>query len=181
MIDINGKTFSVLGLGKSGYWAAALLIKKGGKVFLSESGDNEQIREYAKKLEQQGAIVEIGKHSVPRITAADKIVISPGISPKSKILQALEACRDKWVSEVDVASWFCPGKIIAITGTNGKTTVTTLTEKLLNVAGFHALRCGNIGIPFSEVVDSLSEESFAVVELSSFQLYYSQSLKPPFL
>ena len=175
---IKEKKITVLGLGKTGYQTALFLRQKGARVFVSEGKVSEKAEAFSRELQAQGIEVELGKHSISRIRESDWIVVSPGISHQLPLMQELTEVREKWISEITLASWFCRGKIIAITGTNGKTTVTTLMERLLQKAGFFATKCGNIGTPFIEEVSKIPEDGFAVVELSSFQLYYSEGFSP---
>jgi len=178
MKSIQGKKFSILGLGRTGYHTALFLARRGGSVFLTESRKNLRKSHDADILRKCGVEVEIGLPSRKRIEESDYIVVSPGISPQESLMKDLKNSKEKWISEIELASWFCPGKIIAITGTNGKTTVTTLTYQLLKAAGFEVFKCGNIGIPFISIVEKVGYRSFVVLELSSFQLFYTKSLAP---
>ncbi|MFC1809181.1 Mur ligase family protein [Candidatus Omnitrophota bacterium] len=176
-MNILGKKFCVLGLGITGYETAKFLNKHGFSVFVSEQSINPNIEQFALKLKSKGVSCELGGHRFSRIKNADIIVISPGISPRTPLVRNLQELKKKIISEVELASWFCKGKIIGITGTNGKTTVTTLLGRVIQKAGYKGKTCGNIGKPFISIVDTLDAHSYAIVELSSFQLYYSQRFR----
>lgn len=169
--NLKGKNVTVLGLGVSGYETALFLKAKGAWPFVSELTASEKNEKYRQKLSEAGITVEVGKHSLERILKSDLIVISPGIKPGSDIAGKL---RREWsgqiISEIELASWFCPCDIVGITGTNGKTTTTTLVAEMYKQFGRKAAACGNIGTPFIKAVTNLSPEAVAVVELSSFQL-----------
>lgn len=175
---INHKKFAVLGLGKSGYETALFLSKHGAQVFVSEKGTGVQAVEYADSLRQQGIAVELGKHSSAKIAKTDIVVVSPGIAPFSDIIVYLKKRHVRLMSEIELAASVCKGRIIAITGTNGKTTVTTRIAEVLRAGGYNALTCGNIGTPFISVAEDIDAAGFAVLEVSSFQLYYSRHIRP---
>lgn len=120
---------------------------------------------------------EFGAHT-DRVYDNDVLVVSPGVPQDSEVITKAISENKQVISELEVASWFCRGKIIAVTGTNGKTTTTTLIGKIFEDAGFNAFVCGNIGKAFSEVADEITENDFAVIEVSSFQLDNIESFKP---
>jgi UDP-N-acetylmuramoylalanine--D-glutamate ligase len=177
-MQITDKKVCVLGLGITGFEAARFLHRHKAQVFVSEQNMSKDIESYAVRLQRAGIACEIGGHNFSRIKSSDLIVISPGINPRTPLIVALKKIRKKIISEIELAAAFFKGTMIGITGTNGKTTVTTLTELVLKNAGREAQACGNIGNPFIAVVDKLKKDSYAVVELSSFQLYYSRRLRP---
>lgn len=166
----NYKSFTVIGAARSGVAAAKLLQKKGYEVFLSDSNTEEKINSgFLQEIKQSGIDAEFGSHS-SRVFESDAIVVSPGVPQSADIIvQALLKHKEVF-SEIEIASWFCKGKIIAITGTNGKTTTTTLTGEIFKDAGFNTFVCGNIGLAFSEVADEVPEDAVVVIEISSFQL-----------
>jgi UDP-N-acetylmuramoylalanine--D-glutamate ligase len=175
---IKNKRFSVLGAGRSGIGVSKLLHKNGAKVFLSDSLTAEKLL-YFKETEFKGFGIpyELGGNS-GKVFDADYIVTSPGIYPGSEILTEAVKRNIKIVSEVEVAGWFCSVPVIAITGTNGKTTTTELIGAILKSAGFDALVCGNVGLAFSEIIEKINENSVVVLEVSSFQLEYIHEFKP---
>ncbi len=177
--NLKGKKVAVLGLGISGYESALFLHQRGAYVFVSDFAENETVLEYQKKLNHRGIEMEVGKHSLERILESDWVVISPGIKPSSEIYQAVwNRKKEALVSEIELAFWFAPCEIIAVTGTNGKTTTTSLITGLFNFFGIHAIACGNIGNAFIGEIENLRKESKAVVEVSSFQLENIRTFRP---
>ncbi len=157
----------ILGGGESGVGAARLAQAKGYQVFLSDQGELKA--PYQAELNQHQIPFETGKHSLERILEADEIIISPGIPEKSDLVQAIKKKGISLISEIEFASRYTNAKLIAITGSNGKTTTTLLTYHLLKEAGYHVGLAGNIGHSFAKQV---LEQSFDwyVLEISSFQL-----------
>ena len=169
---------SILGLGISGYETALFLKRRGIPVFVSDSGSGKQVVRYARALRKKGVSVEVGKHSLAKIARSSSVVVSPGIPPRSPLIRWLRKRRVRLLSEIELAAQYCRGTIIAITGTNGKSTVTTLTAAVLQVAGYPAVACGNLGKPFISCIDGAAPATCFVVEVSSFQLFYSRRFVP---
>lgn len=166
---IQGRRITVLGMARSGVAAAKLALAKGATVFVSDSAPREKLAEPLAELSRFGIPHECGGHT-DRVLNADYIIISPGVPLKAPIVKtALERGLPVF-SELEFASWVCPGRIVAITGANGKTTTTTLVGEILTSAGLDTHVCGNIGLPFADLVVRMTEQSVAVVEVSSFQL-----------
>ena len=165
----------VLGLSKSGIAAAKLAKRHGANVYLSEGNDVSQDRLHlVEELRELGINVEYGGHSDKFISKSDIAVTSPGIPPHSDIIQKLKSHCIETISELEFASREndenkSKKEFITITGTNGKTTTTALTEFILKKAGLKAKACGNIGIPASDLVDE-EDLDWLVCEASSFQL-----------
>ena len=177
MKEVQGKKVTVLGAARSGLAAARLLKEKGARVFVSDSAEahrKEQAREF---LEKEGIDFEFGGHS-GRVFEADFCVLSPGIPVASQIVQRVQQKGIPIYSEIEVASWFFRGPIIAVTGSNGKTTTTTLIGAMLRQMDERAVVAGNIGQPFADFVQDSSEDQWAVVEVSSFQLETIESFHP---
>lgn len=170
--------YTVLGAGRSGLGAAKLLAGKGAEVFLSDSSPEKKLS-YLKKEDLINLKIEFetGKHSA-KVFDCDIIIKSPGIPPHSDIILEAQRKGIKIFSEIEIASWFCPCVVVAITGTNGKTTTTVLTGEVLKNAGCDVRVCGNVGLAFSEVIGSLKSNSFVVLEVSSFQLSDIKDFKP---
>ncbi len=163
-------SFAVIGAARSGVAAAKLLNKKGYKVFLSDSNPEEKIdKELLREIKEAGIEYEAGGHN-EKVYEYDAIVVSPGVPQNSRVIQKALSLGKEVFSEIEAASWFCKGKIVAITGTNGKTTTTTLIGEIFKNAGFKTFVCGNIGLAFSDIVESATENSIVVLETSSFQL-----------
>ncbi|MCI0448711.1 MAG: UDP-N-acetylmuramoyl-L-alanine--D-glutamate ligase [Chlorobi bacterium] len=172
------KRVSVIGAARSGVAAAKLFKKKGFEVFLSDSTEEKKIIPFfVKEIQTSGINAEFGKHS-KSVYEADLMIVSPGVPQDSEVIQTALKKGVEVVSEIEAASWFCNGKIISITGTNGKTTTTTLIGEIFKDAGYKALVCGNIGTAFSEVVESADENSVIALETSSFQLDNIKNFKP---
>ncbi len=175
--DVAGKKISVIGAARSGISIAGLLQAHGARVFVSDAGPNEQLARSAEALAALGVAYETGGHT-DRLYDADMIVLSPGVpSDAPSVRESLRRNIDV-VSEIEAASWFCPAPIIAITGTNGKTTTTTLVGRMLHDGKVKHAVAGNIGTAFSSVVQELDSESVAVLEVSSFQLDHVRTFRP---
>jgi UDP-N-acetylmuramoylalanine--D-glutamate ligase len=171
-------SFSVIGAARSGVAAAKLLKNKGYKVLLSDSGPADKLKkDLLQDIKENEIDFESGAHS-EKVYESDVIIVSPGVPQKSAVIQEALRRGKEIVSEVEAASWFCKGKIIAITGTNGKTTTTTLTGELFKDAGIKNYVCGNIGVAFSDVVDKIDKDGAAILETSSFQLDNIKTFKP---
>jgi UDP-N-acetylmuramoylalanine--D-glutamate ligase len=146
-------------------------------VFVSDQAPPEAMGAVKAQLEKLGAESEFGANS-ERVLAAEVLVLSPGVpSDAPRVREALALGR-KVVSEIEAASWFCQGTIAAITGTNGKTTTTTLLGRMLQDAKRAAVVGGNIGTPFARIVQEAPAEATAVLEISSFQLDHIETFRP---
>ena len=178
MEPLAGRTVGIVGLARSGRAAARLALARGARVYASDLADTEATRAVAAELEALGATVELGRHDDARLAACDWVVPSPGIPPHAPVLRALQALGRPILSELEFAfrQLACP--VIAITGTNGKTTTTSWTAHLLQGAGLRAPACGNIGLPLSEVALADPAPDLAVVEASSFQLHWTERFAP---
>ncbi len=175
---IRDKKIVILGLSRSGNAAAILAKKKKANVFVSELLNNKDMRQKAKDLKKRGICVELGGHTEKFFEGVDFFVTSPGI--KSGTFALVWARRNKIdvFSEIEFASWFCPAPIVAVTGSNGKTTVTTLLGKVFRAAGKRVVVCGNIGNPFSGEYAKIKKADIVVLEVSSFQLEFVKSFRP---
>lgn len=178
-MNIENKKISILGAVRSGIAAAKLAKQKGAIPFVSDLGDSEELRNSLKILSDQNIEFELGEHS-DKVFDCDLIITSPGIPSNSKVIITAINKGIKVVSEIEFASWFCNGKVIAITGTNGKTTTTTLCAHVINNSGFKCYTAGNIGVAFSEVAVDVKEDEFVALEVSSFQLDFIDEFKPEF-
>ncbi|HUI29077.1 MAG TPA: UDP-N-acetylmuramoyl-L-alanine--D-glutamate ligase [Candidatus Acidoferrales bacterium] len=174
---IKSARVSVLGAARSGLSVAGLLKSQGAVVFVSDKKPKEESAQESRTLDNLGVDYEFGAHT-DKIFDADFIVISPGVPSNSNLVHHAEKVGLKVYSEVEVASWFCRAPIVAITGSNGKTTTTTLIGKIFENAGWKTIVAGNIGFPFSDYVLDTDEKSVAVVEVSSFQLDHIDTFKP---
>jgi len=175
----EGKNVTVLGIGKSGYESALFLEREGYSVFLSELKETPESLEKAELLRKEGIETEVGRHSFDRILASDWVLISPGVPPQAPVYKKIKEAGLPVVSEIEAASWFCPSKnIIAVTGSCGKTTVTTLITRVLQESGKTAFSCGNIGNPWISELQNMGKNDFVVLELSSFQLQHCKDFRP---
>jgi len=173
----KNKQVTIVGLARSGVACANLLAGLGACVRVTDIKDNAQTRAGALLLSKD-IQVELGRHSEDFIKRADLVVISPGVPGSSQPAVWAKDFAKPVISEIEIAAMLCPGKIIAVTGSNGKTTVTTLIARVLEAGGKKAFVCGNIGNPFSGEVARIGEGDFAVVEVSSFQLETIRDFKP---
>lgn len=176
-MNINGKKISIIGAVRSGIAAAKLAKLNGAIPFVSDQSENIEIKNLCKILDDYNIEYELGIHS-DKIIDADFIVTSPGVPTNSPVLINAKDKGLKIFSELEFASWFCKGKIIAITGTNGKTTTTSLCEHVFNTAGVKCYSAGNIGLPFSDIAMNVKHEEFVALEVSSFQLDFIDTFKP---
>ncbi len=173
---------SILGLGASGMAAARLALNRGGTVYVSDLRTDAQAAEGGARLRELGAAVELGGHDEERIAASDTVVVSPGIPPDAPVLRALRDRGVGWISEPELAFRFLRRPLIAITGTNGKTTTAALTAWLLHQGGVDVALGGNIGQALgpaaSELVLRDPQPEWHVWEVSSFQLADIDRFRP---
>ena len=177
MERVTGLNFIVVGAGRSGMALARFLLDRGGKVVLTDDR-TEGLDPALGELQGRGARLALGGHDAALFRTADRILVSPGVP---LTLPAILAARSSGVpvwGEIEFASRYLKGKIIGITGTNGKSTTTTLTGHLLQEGGLDATSCGNLGTPLIEMVAGDSESRTYVVELSSFQLEGIETFRP---
>ena len=166
---------TVVGAARSGIAAAKLLADRGAHVTLSETraGTPE-----AETLRAAGVALELGGHKTETFTSADLVVLSPGVPPDQPAVQAARERGVEVIGEVELASRWLQGRVIAITGTKGKSTTTELTGRILEAAGFAVMVGGNIGRPLSAQVSGSTPETLHVVETSSFQLEQIDTFHP---
>jgi len=177
-MDVNGKQVVVLGLGISGMDAAKLLLSKGARVTVRDNASNNAtVNERAEALRRLGANVELGEAILSR-DRFDFCVLSPGINPNAPLVQRLRQAGLPMLGELEVAYRFCECLIIAITGTNGKTTTTELVHAVLTAGGKKSMASGNIGTAFSSAVQESANLDAMVVEVSSFQLEHIVEFRP---
>lgn len=174
----KSKKITIVGLARSGFACANLLADLGAQVNVTDIADNELTYLNASKLKAKKIKVELGKHTEEFIKNSDLVVISPGVSDRAWPIIWAENYNIPVVSEIEVGCSLCPGTIIAVTGSNGKTTTTTLIGKILEASKKKVFTCGNIGNPFCSEVDKISDCDFVSLEVSSFQLEHVSSFKP---
>ena len=170
---------AILGLGKSGASAAKLLLADGMRVYVSDSGNAPGLEDAARQLRDIGATVDTGGHDLARIARSAKVVVSPGIDPGAAPIAAARDAGRPLVSEIEIAlQYLTDTKIIAVTGTNGKTTTTALIGHILRGLGEAAIDAGNIGTPLSDLARHDARPDWISLEMSSFQLHDTPSLAP---
>ena len=181
-MELSGVGVAVIGLGVSGVAAARLALAKGGDVYVSDTRTDETIAARGADLGVAGAAVELGGHDVERVARAGLVVVSPGVPPYAPVLRTLAERGVRWISEPELATRFFTGSLIAVTGTNGKTTTTLLIEHLLRTAGISAAAGGIVGGGFApaacDVARAEPQAEWKVLEMSSFQLGGIDKLKP---
>jgi len=176
--QLRGHTAVVVGAGASGRSAARLLARLGASVRFLEKNAAAVADDFRAEAEAAGYDLRTGEHGPADFAGADMVVLSPGIRAAS-LAPALAGCPGvQVVSELELASWFTPEPIIAVTGSNGKTTTVMLISHLLEAAGRTVFTGGNIGTPLSEHVLSGEPADVVVVEVSSFQLQLVKSFRP---
>ena len=171
--------YAVIGLGKSGRAAAELLARAGAKVYASDAAKTPAAEKAAAELLALGVDADAGSHDLERIARAARVVASPGVPPGAPPLARARAAGVPVVGEIEIALQFLPKtRVIAITGTNGKTTTTALVGALLRASGRTAIDAGNIGTPLAAVALGASHPEWIALELSSFQLHDTPSIAP---
>jgi UDP-N-acetylmuramoylalanine--D-glutamate ligase len=172
---VEGQQVVVVGAARSGVAAAELLVRRGAMVTLT---DQKESLADAERLRTLGVKVELGPHRDDIFERADLVVMSPGVPLELPVLTAARRRGVSVIGELELASRWLKGRIVAITGTKGKSTTTTLVGRMLSAAGFKVLVGGNIGVPLSAQVDESTEDTMHVVEASSFQLETTETFHP---
>jgi UDP-N-acetylmuramoylalanine--D-glutamate ligase len=173
--SVSGQRVVVVGAARSGLAAADLLVRRGALVTLT---DVKPAVAEASAITARGIALELGGHREATFTGADLVVVSPGVPLEQPVLAAARRAGVPVVGEVELASRWLKGRVIAITGTKGKSTTTTLASRMLERSGFPVLTGGNIGVPLSAQVDQSTPDTLHVVETSSFQLETTASFHP---
>ncbi|MGA2812469.1 MAG: UDP-N-acetylmuramoyl-L-alanine--D-glutamate ligase [Candidatus Acidiferrum sp.] len=177
-VELKGKRVLVVGLARTGVATALFCAARGAKVTATDARSGDQLRGAATKLRAAGVTCEVGGHSDGLFASADLIVPSPGVPADTPQLLVARAAGAAVWSEIELASRFLRGKLIGITGANGKTTTTSLVEHILRSAGFATILAGNIGTPLIARVEESRDDTVTVAELSSFQLELTESFRP---
>jgi UDP-N-acetylmuramoylalanine--D-glutamate ligase len=173
--DVAGRQVVVLGAARSGIAAAALLVGRGARVTLTEMRGAFDGME---RLERMGVTLELGGHTAETIDRADLIVASPGVPLDQPVFDRARRRGTEIIGELELASRWVRGRIIAITGTKGKSTTTTLIGRMLTSGGRKAVVGGNIGVPLSAQVAASTADAIHVIEASSFQLEATATFRP---
>ncbi len=177
-MNLKNKKVTVVGLGKSGFAAAKFLAQKGAQVRATDRSDKKEVLENARKLEAAGVSVETKRHTASFVKGASLVVTSPGVPKSSLPLTLARKRKIPVIGEVELASFFCPGRVVAITGSNGKTTTSHLIHRLIREAGRKGVLCGNMGFPFLDAIHKIDKKTAVVLELSSFQLEDCRDFRP---
>jgi UDP-N-acetylmuramoylalanine--D-glutamate ligase len=177
-VELKDKRVLVVGLGKSGVASALFLKERGARVTVSDTKSPDQLRDEIPVLLDHGITVETGGHGERTFRGQDLIVVSPGVPVDAKPLVQARASGEPVIGEIELAAQHLPGPIVAITGSNGKTTTTTLTGEILTAGGLPTLVGGNIGTPAISLVAKVKPETIVVLEVSSFQLETIQTFRP---
>jgi UDP-N-acetylmuramoylalanine--D-glutamate ligase len=178
MMELKGKKVLVVGLGKSGLAAALFLRRRGAQVTVSDVRSAEALAKDIPALLEEGIMVEAGGHGLLTFRRQDLIVVSPGVPLNTPELAQVKSFGLPVIGELELAARFLKGKILAITGSNGKTTTTTLVGEILLKAGLTALVGGNIGVPVIALIDESTDDTWSVLEVSSFQLESTVQFHP---
>jgi UDP-N-acetylmuramoylalanine--D-glutamate ligase len=176
--NYKNKKVIIVGLGRSGLACANLLYDLGADVSVTDNSDTELTHANALRLKSKQIKVELGRHTQEFIRDKDLMIISPGVRSDALAVTWAENFKIPIISEIEIASDLCPATVIAVTGSNGKTTVTTLIGNMLKAKGKKVFICGNIGNPFSGEVEKIKDGDFVSLEVSSFQLEWVYKFKP---
>ena len=177
-MDVKGKRVLVVGLGKSGIASALFLADRGARVAVSDTKSEEELPHEIPQLLDRGIVVEAGYHGERTFKEQELIVISPGVpADVPQLVQARQAGIPV-IGEVELAARFLKGRIVAITGSNGKTTTTTLAGEIIAASGQKTLVGGNIGTPAISFVETATDDTWVVLEVSSFQLETIETFHP---
>jgi len=177
-MELKGKKVLVVGLGKSGLAAALFLRQRGAHVTVSDMRSAAALAKEIPALLEHGIMVESGGHGLLTFRRQDLIVVSPGVPLDTPELVQVKAFGLRIIGELELAAQFLKGKILAITGSNGKTTTTALTGEIMSVAGIETQVGGNIGVPVVDLIPQSSDDSWSVLEVSSFQLESTEQFHP---
>lgn len=179
-MELIGKKVLVVGNARSGIGAAKLAFHQGAKVCIYDGKAyekwNEKMQQTIDAMKEKGIQYALGAD--PDVADYDLLILSPGVSPEIELVQKAKAAGVKITGEFEFASWYCKAPIVAITGTNGKTTTTTLVGEMMRSYNPETYVVGNIGNAFSEEVEQISENGIVVAEVSSFQLETAETFSP---
>lgn len=178
LLELANKRVLVVGLGKSGVASAIFLKAHGARVTVSDAKPEEQLRDEIPVLLDHGIAVETGGHGERTFRGQDLIIVSPGVPVDAPPLLQARTLGEQVIGEIELAAQFLPGPIVAITGSNGKTTTTTLAGEIITAGGFPTVVGGNIGTPAISLVQRAKADTVIVLEVSSFQLETIQTFRP---
>lgn len=176
--SVEGQKITVVGAARSGVAAALLLVERGAHVTLTDLRPDLEDEATEGRLRKAGIRLELGGHPLETFTSAELIVLSPGVPLQQPQVATARRAGVPVISEIELASRWLSGRIVAVTGTKGKSTTATLTGRMFNAGGLKALVGGNIGTPLSSQVADSTPETFHIVEVSSFQLESTETFHP---
>jgi UDP-N-acetylmuramoylalanine--D-glutamate ligase len=178
MLELKGKKVLVVGLGKSGLAAAIFLRRRGAHVTVSDIRSAEALAKDIPALLDEGINVEAGGHGLLTFRRQDLIVVSPGVPLETPELVQARNLGRPIIGELELAARFLKGQILAVTGSNGKTTTTSLLGEILEKAGLRTQVGGNIGVPVVALIEESTDDTWNVLEVSSFQLETTEQFHP---
>jgi UDP-N-acetylmuramoylalanine--D-glutamate ligase len=178
VLELRGKRVLVVGLARTGVATAMFCAARGAAVTATDSRTENEIGAEIAKLREAGVTLELGGHQEKTFLAQELIIPSPGVPADAPLLQSARAKGITIWSEIELAYRFLKGRLIGITGSNGKTTTTSLVDHILKNAGYPTILAGNIGTPLIGRVDASRDNTITVVELSSFQLELIETFRP---
>lgn len=176
-MNMQGKKVLVVGLARSGVAAARLLASRGAMVIANDVKTESELGDAADQLRNLGVMLSLGSHPESLFSNADLIVLSPGVPADLAPLESARRAAVEIISEPELAGRFLRGRMIGVTGSNGKTTVTTLIGELMQAAGADVIVGGNIGTPLTSLIEKSTDNGWTVAELSSFQLEMIDSMR----
>ncbi|WP_298438657.1 UDP-N-acetylmuramoyl-L-alanine--D-glutamate ligase [Geobacter sp.] len=177
-MELAGKNILVVGLARTGVAVVRFLAERGARVTVTDLRDEAALAGPLGELARLPVTYVLGRHVEADFAAADTVVVSPGVPQESPFLQAARRAGREVVTEIELASRFIAAPMVAITGTNGKTTTTTLTGEIFSACGFRTFVGGNIGNPLIELLEGGEAVERVVVEISSFQLEWISTFRP---
>ena len=177
MFDLNGKKVLVIGLARTGVATSLFCARHEAIVTAVDTRPESELAEIAVKLRAAKISLQLGGYTEKILDGVDLVIPSPGVPADSAILKAARANNIPVWSEIELADRFLHGRLVGITGSNGKTTTTSLIEHILKNSGFSTLLAGNIGTPLIDVVEQTTDQTITVVELSSFQLELTETFR----
>src|SRR6516165_5778345 len=177
-MNVKGKRVLVVGLGKSGIASAIFLADRGARVAVSDTKSEEELHHEIPQLLDRGIVVEAGYHGERTFKEQELIVISPGVPSDVPQLEQARQAGIPVIGEIELAARFLKGQIVAITGSNGKTTTTALAGEVIAADGKKTLVGGNIGTPAISFVETATDDTWIVLEVSSFQLETIEAFRP---
>jgi UDP-N-acetylmuramoylalanine--D-glutamate ligase len=176
--DLQSKRVLVVGLARTGVAASLFCVKRGARVTATDQKRESELAESTALLSAEGIDLVLGGSEIENLAAHDLVVVSPGVPSNARLLEQARKLGIPVWSEIELAWRFLRGKLVAITGSNGKTTTTSLIAHILRTAGIPTLVGGNIGVPLLSVVDSSTHSTVTVAEVSSFQLETIDAFRP---